>query len=213
MRAWGVKVAGEEKDRLTIDVAARMREIREAVRSGSAAEPQPESRPTTPGSPAPLKCQAAGDGRRTVDLTAAIGFDGGGSAPVELSALRNRARALSKAPAFREFDFPSSIPLAGPVISAIRRSWNGISTRWFVRHAMLQQAHVNVELANLLDDTFRLLSDQGRRMLAIQEELDDVVAELEQSRQRQSLLERKLEELSAPQRAADPDSATAENAV
>ncbi|MBN1875291.1 MAG: hypothetical protein JXA33_13770 [Anaerolineae bacterium] len=45
--------------------------------------------------------------------------------------------------AMTEFDFQSSVPVFGPLISAVRHWWNNISTRWYVRHYVQQQAEFN----------------------------------------------------------------------
>lgn len=189
-----------EEHARVIDVAARMREIREAVRSGSISSSRVESERERSGSLAAAPGHLAGnEGRHTEQLTT---VDGRwvGTPQVEVSSLRNRARAISKGSAFREFDFPSSIPLAGPLITAFRRTLNGISTRWYVRHVMHQQTQINVDLANLLDDSFRLLAEQGQRINAMQGALDDVIAELQESRRREALFERKLaESVAGPQ--------------
>lgn len=65
---------------------------------------------------------------------------------------------------------------------------------------MHQQTQINVDLANLLDDSFRLLAEQGQRINAMQGALDDVIAELQESRRREALFERKLaESVAGPQ--------------
>ncbi len=39
-----------------------------------------------------------------------------------------------------EFDFPSAVPVLGPLIRVVRKAWNSISTRWYVQHYAKQQA-------------------------------------------------------------------------
>jgi hypothetical protein len=49
-----------------------------------------------------------------------------------------------------ERPFRSDKPLVGPLIVWVRRMWNGVSTRWYVRPLIEQQNEVNRRLAEEL---------------------------------------------------------------
>jgi hypothetical protein len=81
----------------------------------------------------------------------------------------------------REPSFSSHAPLVGPIIVTIRRFWNWMSTKWYVRPILDQQSDVNSRAASLISDLVQwheLDADRLRR-------LETRVAELEQRLDRQ----------------------------
>ena len=51
-----------------------------------------------------------------------------------------------------EQPFTSTAPLVGPLIVALRRAWNWMSTRWYVLPIMNQQAETNHKMILLLNE-------------------------------------------------------------
>jgi hypothetical protein len=52
----------------------------------------------------------------------------------------------------REPHFTSTAPLIGPLIVAVRRFWNWMSTKWYVRPILAQQSEVNMRTAGVVSD-------------------------------------------------------------
>jgi hypothetical protein len=52
----------------------------------------------------------------------------------------------------REPHFSSTIPLIGPLIVAVRRFWNWMSTKWYVRPILAQQSELNTRTAGVMSD-------------------------------------------------------------
>ncbi|MDA8218482.1 MAG: hypothetical protein M0Z94_12785 [Dehalococcoidales bacterium] len=163
-----------------VDVAGRMREVREAVSSGRLALPPVPS-------PLPDGITRASDG--VLGQRDAVSGEypsfaerRRGISRAELSALRKRTREVARGVTFKEFDFPSTVPIAGPVFSLFRRAWNGVSTRWYVKYALAQQTQFNSATANVLNDLTRLLSVQQDMIEKLQMEVEDLRAELEAAR-------------------------------
>lgn len=50
------------------------------------------------------------------------------------------------------FQFESSVPVIGPLIAVFRTAWNGIATKWQVRHILGQQNNFNLIVYHLLRD-------------------------------------------------------------
>ena len=74
-----------------------------------------------------------------------------------------------------EPDFVSEAPVVGWLIVALRRAWNWMSTKWYLRPILGQQSDVNARTARLLNDLAQWQQMQARRVL----ELEARVAELE----------------------------------
>lgn len=55
----------------------------------------------------------------------------------------------------QEPQFTSSAPVVGPLIVAIRRAWNWMSTRWYVLPLIRQQSAVNKRLIALINEMAR----------------------------------------------------------
>ena len=49
-----------------------------------------------------------------------------------------------------EFEFPSTIPIIGRLVRAIRVTWNNVSTRWYVKDFARQQVEFQRKLIHLL---------------------------------------------------------------
>lgn len=69
---------------------------------------------------------------------------------MEDDAFRRMLDQLEARLAVTEYDFPSSAPVIGPIVGAVRRWWNNISTRWYVRHYAQQQAAINLAVLEVL---------------------------------------------------------------
>jgi hypothetical protein len=74
-----------------------------------------------------------------------------------------------------EHDFQSAVPLLGPVIVAVRRIWNWMSTKWYVRPLMAQQSDLNSRSARVVSDLAQWHELDARRL----EQLEARLAELE----------------------------------
>jgi GT2 family glycosyltransferase len=59
---------------------------------------------------------------------------------------------LEKRQVLNEFEFSSNQPIIGPALAAVRRAWNEVSTKWYVRAIIQQQMAFNALVARLLDE-------------------------------------------------------------
>jgi hypothetical protein len=75
----------------------------------------------------------------------------------------------------RETQFSSGLPLLGPLVVAVRRFWNGISTRWYVLPILRQQSEINARTARVISDLAQWHELDTRRL----HQLESKVAELE----------------------------------
>lgn len=71
--------------------------------------------------------------------------------------------------------FHSQTPVMGQLIVAVRRLWNWMSTKWYVRPILAQQSDVNLRTARLLCDLAQWQQMESQRL----PELEAKVAELE----------------------------------
>lgn len=70
-----------------------------------------------------------------------------------------------------ETPFTSSAPLVGPLIVAVRRAWNWMSTKWYVRPIVQQQAAINAQLVALLNEMAQQQELQAAEIAALQARL------------------------------------------
>jgi hypothetical protein len=105
------------------------------------------------------------DRDRLIDEPALAGFPGLHESLAELLGRGN----------LRETDFTSQVPIVGPLIVAVRRLWNWMSTKWYVRPILGQQSEVNALTTRLLSDLAQWHEMDGQRL----RELESRVAELE----------------------------------
>jgi hypothetical protein len=85
-----------------------------------------------------------------------------------------------------EPDFASDTPLIGPAIVAIRRLWNWMSTKWYVRPILREQSQANVRTAWVISDLMmwhELDADRIRQLELQVHELGARLAELEKTEQ------------------------------
>jgi hypothetical protein len=75
----------------------------------------------------------------------------------------------------REPDFVSPTPLVGPLIVAVRRVWNWMSTKWYVRPLVAQQTKVNRAAGYLISELAQWRELDAQRLAR----LEARVAELE----------------------------------
>lgn len=71
--------------------------------------------------------------------------------------------------------FVSSTPFVGPVIVAVRRMWNWMSTKWYVLPILRAQSGVNADTARIVSDLAQWHELDARRL----HRLENRVAELE----------------------------------
>ena len=63
-----------------------------------------------------------------------------------------------------EPDFSSNAPFIGPLIVAVRRAWNWMSTKWYVRPILWQQSDVNARTARVISDLAQWHELDARRL-------------------------------------------------
>jgi hypothetical protein len=111
----------------------------------------------------------------SVPLQPASPAPGTDTTPADFPGLRESLAELIGRSYLREPDFSSDVPLLGPVIVAVRRLWNWISTKWYVRPILSQQSEINARTARTLSDLAQWHEIDARRL----EQLESRVAELE----------------------------------
>jgi hypothetical protein len=70
-----------------------------------------------------------------------------------------------------EQPFVSDAPVVGPLIVGLRRVWNWMSTKWYVRPIMHQQTRVNSRIVLLLMEMNELHVQKDRQIASLQERL------------------------------------------
>ncbi|MCL5994582.1 MAG: glycosyltransferase [Chloroflexi bacterium] len=120
----------------------------------------------------------------------------------KVEALLGRLQAISR---LHEHPFKSDVPLVGPMIAAVRRAWNSVSTQWYVRPLINQQSLYNaaaVETLLAVDADHNGLMEQIARIvkqtkdthygLSYVWDMDSVVAKLVEQ---QALLQQQVNAL------------------
>jgi len=79
----------------------------------------------------------------------------------------------------REPGFASDVPLVGPLIVGVRRLWNWMSAKWYVRAWMAQQADLNSRLVGMLGQLLQVQHENERRLREIELYLQHIRAEQE----------------------------------
>jgi hypothetical protein len=77
-----------------------------------------------------------------------------------------------------EPDFRSAVPFFGPVIVAVRRVWNWMSTKWYVRPIIAQQSDLNARSARVVSDLAQWHELDARRLDQLETRLADLEARL-----------------------------------
>jgi hypothetical protein len=93
-------------------------------------------------------------------------------------------------PLLREQDFPSSVPVVGPLIRLVRRFLYWLTAKWAVLFLIQQQNQINQIIENRLREQESILIDLDRDLAL----LARTVAEIEI---RQRYLEKMLEKIQA----------------
>jgi hypothetical protein len=76
----------------------------------------------------------------------------------------------------REPQFHSGVPVLGPWIVRMRRAWNWMAAKWYVRGWMDQQMQVNRRLLGLLSELLYMQAQQARRIQSLEHELEALKA-------------------------------------
>ena len=98
-----------------------------------------------------------------------------GDATIGFPGLRESLAELIGRSRLNEPDFQSAVPILGPAIVAVRRAWNWMSAKWYVRPIMAQQSDVNARTARAVSDLAQWHEMDARQL----NQLEKRVAELE----------------------------------
>ncbi len=93
----------------------------------------------------------------------------------EFPGLRDAVIELSLNSSLEEPTFQSSAPIVGPLVVAVRRGWNWMSTKWYVLPIIRRQSLVNAEVSSVIGQMAQWAELKARQT----EELRSRVAELE----------------------------------
>jgi len=102
----------------------------------------------------------------------------GGDAAAGFPGLRESLAELIGRSRLDEPDFQSAVPLLGPVIVAVRRVWNWMSTKWYARPIMAQQSDLNARSARAISDLAQWHELDARRLDQLETQLADLEARL-----------------------------------
>ncbi len=72
----------------------------------------------------------------------------------------------------QEPGFDSSVPLLGPLVVAVRRLWNWISTKWYVRGWMSQQVAFNAEVVSAVGEVLWIQESNRQRLQELEAEIE-----------------------------------------
>jgi len=107
-----------------------------------------------------------------------------GSVPAEFPGLHESVVELIACGHLHEPDFTSRAPIVGRLIVAVRRLWNWVSTKWYVRPILAQQSDVNARTACLLNDLAQWQQMQAQRVLELEARVAELAARLEKGNER-----------------------------
>lgn len=79
-----------------------------------------------------------------------------------------------------EVEFTSSAPLIGPLIVAVRRAWNWMSTKWYVLPIIRQQAFFNNQLITLLNELVQRQEISARHLAQLQAQVEALQKQLQE---------------------------------
>ncbi|HFQ93825.1 MAG TPA: hypothetical protein ENK32_07440 [Anaerolineae bacterium] len=82
----------------------------------------------------------------------------------------------------REVQFTSPQPVVGPFIAAIRRAWNWMSTKWYVRPLIRQQNDINRQTGLLLNEMLQWQEINARQIADLQKQVAALEAALENAK-------------------------------
>lgn len=77
----------------------------------------------------------------------------------------------------QEPDFYSSVPLLGRLIVAVRRLWNWMSAKWYVRGWMAQQMSFNNQVVEVIGELLRIEDNNRQRVDKLERELERFLAD------------------------------------
>jgi hypothetical protein len=99
-------------------------------------------------------------------------------AQADFPGLRESLAELIGRSHLNEPDFRSATPVLGPVIVAVRRAWNWMSTKWYVRPIMAQQSDVNARTAHTVSDLAQWHEMDARRLSQLEKRLAELETRL-----------------------------------
>lgn len=82
-----------------------------------------------------------------------------------------------------ERPFVSHMPLLGPLITFVRRTWNSVSTKWFVLPMVQQQNEFNQLVVHTLHQSLTTQAQLGRRLNGVNARLDESQAKIDEIKQ------------------------------
>ncbi|MCL7453827.1 MAG: hypothetical protein M8467_12365 [Anaerolineae bacterium] len=103
----------------------------------------------------------------------------GGELPGDYTGLQQSLAELLGQGHLAEPDFTSRVPVIGGLIVLVRRLWNWMSTKWYVRPLVEQQSAVNVQTAQLLGELLQGLEIDGQRLSELEARVAMLEARLE----------------------------------
>ena len=81
-------------------------------------------------------------------------------------------------PALREHEFQSSVPVVGPLITAVRRGLYSLTAKWPLRVALDQQMRINQQLAQRLREHEMWLAHYQSQLRDYENQLREYEAQL-----------------------------------
>ena len=80
----------------------------------------------------------------------------------------------------QEPEFHSGVPLLGRLIVAVRRLWNWMSAKWYVRGWMAQQMSFNNQVVEVVGELLRIQENNRQRIDELERELERFLADREE---------------------------------
>ena len=74
--------------------------------------------------------------------------------------------------------FSSNAPLVGPIIVMVRRFWNWMSAKWYVRPILKHQSDVNARTAAIISDLVQWQELDAERLRQLEARVDELGARL-----------------------------------
>jgi hypothetical protein len=107
-----------------------------------------------------------------------LGTEKPGAWPIEFPGLNQALIELIADSSLHEPTFTSSVPLVGPAIVIVRRLWNWMSTKWYVRPLIWQQSTINERISAIISKVAQWQEIDAQRLAELEARVGELEARL-----------------------------------
>lgn len=104
------------------------------------------------------------------------------SAMVQTSMIRPLLNYIPRT-TLKETQFTSPTPFIGSLLISIRKGWNWMSTKWYMRPILIQQSNINSDLIMFLVKSIQIQEKQAEEIAQLEARIDQLEAQLQQTQE------------------------------